>query len=861
MIINNTALAPLPKHEMKALVVTDQQQQEHQQLISDSEENTLELSCNSDLVRSYDVLKAVPMGHKGKFYQRILSEQRQSLVDVSQSLPNSLHDNVVEANGNGVEIESRELDGDVNNGLLFGEGNLNATTGQEVWFNTWPERCEKGENGKMSPRSYNNHLLNNTRPIASKPCDNHQQQSNSTNALNNGKKVSLNEALQNISLAYSPVTKKLHLITRNNLNNSQQNNEQEGLLSQKNYIENTQQHNKNLKESTTAINSDEPMRKTHRRIQAGSFSSTVSSISDISPSGSLLDTDTDNASECSDIGFTKTGKKKGLMQFFNRNVFSSWKASNSSSTAGVWNLFNKGSSDGLESPKHEAIVASSSALIQLKRPSNLPAKTLEEEQKHREEYEAMIAAAKRKEALNSVARQRQQKLQLQLEEQQAASAKHFLQTVLPNWEATCNLRKTRDLWWQGLPSSVRGRVWRKAIGNDLNLTPQLYEICLARAQTLIKSESSQNQLDNNRKVDLSDAESILNSRKSSGGSIGPCGTPADLMLSNSRKSSGASVDPCGTPITISKEALESRKSSGASLHTCRTPIRASDPAKGGCDLIKLECLRKSSGSSLQPCSGKGGGLQMPVSRRCSVTSDCCSGVLSVDQQQQANLAAVQLDIARVFPNLCIFQEGGPYSEVLNSLLAAYVCYRPDVGYVQGMAYLAAILTLNLDPVHSFIAFANILNRPLHLAAYTLDERALTARYRAFERCLGAQLPKLCAHMASAHLTPDLYLLDWVYTVYAKAMPLDVTSRVWDVWLRDGEEEFVFRTALGILHLYQDQLLTMDFLHGSQFLTRLPEDLSSEQLFRSIGLVNTSVGKQTFAQIVHGFCQSGNNASL
>lgn len=31
-------------------------------------------------------------------------------------------------------------------------------------------------------------------------------------------------------------------------------------------------------------------------------------------------------------------------------------------------------------------------------------------------------------------------------------------------------------------------------------------------------------------------------------------------------------------------------------------------------------------------------------------------------------------------NVLIFQ-GGPYHDPLQSLLAAYVCYRPDVGYV------------------------------------------------------------------------------------------------------------------------------------------------------------------------------------
>ncbi len=31
-------------------------------------------------------------------------------------------------------------------------------------------------------------------------------------------------------------------------------------------------------------------------------------------------------------------------------------------------------------------------------------------------------------------------------------------------------KKARDLWWLGIPPSVRGKVWKLAIGNDLNLT-------------------------------------------------------------------------------------------------------------------------------------------------------------------------------------------------------------------------------------------------------------------------------------------------------------------------------------------------------------------------------------------------------
>ncbi len=65
----------------------------------------------------------------------------------------------------------------------------------------------------------------------------------------------------------------------------------------------------------------------------------------------------------------------------------------------------------------------------------------------------------------------------------------------------------------------------------------------------------------------------------------------------------------------------------------------------------------------------------------------------------------------------------------------------------------------------------------------------------------------------------------IFTLYSKSLPLDVACRVWDVFCRDGEES-LFRTGLGILRLFEDILLQMDFIHIAQFLTRLPEDLQS-----------------------------------
>jgi hypothetical protein len=70
-----------------------------------------------------------------------------------------------------------------------------------------------------------------------------------------------------------------------------------------------------------------------------------------------------------------------------------------------------------------------------------------------------------------------------------------------------------------------------------------------------------------------------------------------------------------------------------------------------------------------------------------------------------------------------------------------------------------------------------------------------AYYAAYDEVFQESLPRLHKHFGEQSLTPDLYLLDWLYTMFSRSMPLDLACRVWDVYLRDGEE-FLFRTALG-----------------------------------------------------------------
>jgi len=89
--------------------------------------------------------------------------------------------------------------------------------------------------------------------------------------------------------------------------------------------------------------------------------------------------------------------------------------------------------------------------------------------------------------------------------------------------------------------------------------------------------------------------------------------------------------------------------------------------------------------------------------------------------REGSVQLIQLDLSRTFPMLSIFQKSGPYHQSLANVLEAYTCYRPDVGYVQGMSYIAAMLLLNLNEYEAFVAFANLLNNPCYMAFFFSNE--------------------------------------------------------------------------------------------------------------------------------------------
>jgi Rab-GTPase-TBC domain len=121
------------------------------------------------------------------------------------------------------------------------------------------------------------------------------------------------------------------------------------------------------------------------------------------------------------------------------------------------------------------------AVLTRTRPSWLPPKDPKEERRHLNEYQRMMAAS-----LNSekVKVDKVKARQCEKDDTREALNRIWEQYVCPDWERITQEHRTRELWWNGVSPKLRGKVWMRAIGNPLGLTPKSYERALSRVKDL-----------------------------------------------------------------------------------------------------------------------------------------------------------------------------------------------------------------------------------------------------------------------------------------------------------------------------------------------------------------------------------------
>lgn len=214
--------------------------------------------------------------------------------------------------------------------------------------------------------------------------------------------------------------------------------------------------------------------------------------------------------------------------------------------------------------------------------------------------------------------------------------------------------------------------------------------------------------------------------------------------------------------------------------------------------------------------------------------------------KQDSIKLIISDLNRTFNSLELFHENEPLHERTKEVLEAYSCFRADIGYVQGMSYVAALLTLHIPSNYIvFQCLANIFASEHFHAFYSLKMELIAEYYEVFEKILANHLKNVSQYFEKLGLKCEVFLYNWLQSIFMQCLPVNICSRIMDNFLIFGFH-YLIKVTLAIIKLLSSKLLTYDYdecvmlLTASKRMNSIWDELINEnKLFSEIESIHLS----------------------
>ncbi|RAL41863.1 unnamed protein product [Cuscuta campestris] len=207
------------------------------------------------------------------------------------------------------------------------------------------------------------------------------------------------------------------------------------------------------------------------------------------------------------------------------------------------------------------------------------------------------------------------------------------------------------------------------------------------------------------------------------------------------------------------------------------------------------------------------------------------------------------DLPRTFP-------GHPWLDTeeghaaLRRVLVGYSFRDSEVGYCQGLNYVAALLLLVMKTEEeAFWMLAVLLENVLVNDCYTNNLSGCHVEQRVFKDLFTKNCPRVASHLQALEFDVSLVSTEWFLCLFSKSLPSETTLRVWDVLFYEGAK-VLFHVALAIFKMNEEELLlthhvgdVINIIQRSTHHLFDPDDLITVA-FEKIGfMATTNISKQ------------------
>ncbi|NXW33990.1 TBCD1 protein, partial [Phaetusa simplex] len=168
--------------------------------------------------------------------------------------------------------------------------------------------------------------------------------------------------------------------------------------------------------------------------------------------------------------------------------------------------------------------------------------------------------------------------------------------------------------------------------------------------------------------------------------------------------------------------------------------------------------------------------------------------------------AILIDLGRTFPTHPYFSaQLGAGQLSLYNILKAYSLLDQEVGYCQGLSFVAGVLLLHMSEEDAFKMLKFLMFDVGLRKQYRPDMTILQIQMYQLSRLLHDYHRDLYNHLEEHEIGPSLYAAPWFLTMFASQFPLGFVARVFDMLFLQGTEA-IFKVALSLLGSHKPLIL-------------------------------------------------------
>ena len=170
-------------------------------------------------------------------------------------------------------------------------------------------------------------------------------------------------------------------------------------------------------------------------------------------------------------------------------------------------------------------------------------------------------------------------------------------------------------------------------------------------------------------------------------------------------------------------------------------------------------------------------------------------------------AEIKKDLTRTFPDNILFKYGNNYYNKLYHVLTAFSNYNKNIGYTQGLNFLAAhILYFFDEEIDEFIFLESLIHKfELDKILSVQDNNFFMKKMEDINNFIKYKLPKLSRYLNEMKLNYEFFTTNWVLTLLANSMETKHLFYVWDYMIVFGWKFFKCFVVVVMMNFENDIL--------------------------------------------------------